>query len=170
MRKSSNIILIGMPGCGKSTIGILAAKVLCLSFLDTDLLLQQSCGRRLQEVIDTEGLGAFREFERSVLRDLSVSHTLVATGGSAVYYPDAMEHLREIGTVVYLRSSLSRVKMNLRDFSSRGIVMPKGMTIDDLYAERSPLYERYAHIVVDVDSSDITENMQALVSALSFPV
>ena len=162
-----NIILVGMPGCGKSTIGILAAKVLRLSFLDTDLLLQQTAGRRLQEIIDQCGLSTFRQLERTMLSGLSVKETLIATGGSAIYYEDAMSHLREIGRVVYLRSPLSKIKEHLRDYSERGIVMPSGMTIDDLYAERAPLYERYAHITVDVHHHDIAENMQALVSALS---
>ncbi len=162
-----NIILIGMPGCGKSTIGILAAKVLCLSFLDTDVLLQQSIGRRLQDVIDTDGLAAFRRLEAEMLSSLSVQKTLIATGGSAVYYHDAMEHLRSIGRVVYLRSSPSCIRQHLRDYSQRGIVMPRGMTIDDLYRERAPLYERYAHLTIDVDDREITDNMYALVSALN---
>ena len=166
-KNNSNVILVGMPGCGKSTIGILAAKILKLAFVDTDILLQQKDGRRLQEIIDSDGLLRFRELERELLSSLSLTETLIATGGSAIYYPDAMEHLRSIGKVVYLRSPLRRVKEHLRDYSDRGIVMPSGMTIDDLYRERAPLYELYANLIVDVDNSDITENMRALVSALS---
>lgn len=164
--KRKNVILVGMPGCGKSTIGILAAKVLCLSFLDTDILLQQNARRSLQDIINGDGLEAFRRLERDLLSSISVEHTLVATGGSAVYYEDAMEHLRSIGKVVYLRSSLQRIKEHLRDYSQRGIVMPLGMTIDDLFRERVPLYERYAHLTVDVDEGRITDNMHALVEAV----
>ena len=163
---SNNLILIGMPGCGKSTLGVLLAKVLRLSFLDTDLLIQMREGRRLQEIIDRDGLDDFRRIEKDVLSGRSVTDTLIATGGSAIYYPDAMTHLRSIGRVVYLRSPLEAVKQHLADFSNRGIAMPRGMTIDELYRERAPLYERYADVAVEVSAEQITENMERVLAAI----
>ena len=162
----NNLIFIGMPGCGKSTIGVLTAKVLCLSFIDTDLLIQEKVGKRLQDVIDSEGLDAFYRIEERTLSKLSASAALIATGGSAIYYPSAMKHLREIGNVIYLRSSLETIKEHLADFSKRGIAMPRDMTIDELYFERAPLYEQYADVIVDVSADSIADNMELVVRTL----
>lgn len=153
-----------MPGCGKSTIGVLTAKILGYDFLDTDLLVQQRGGKRLQEIIDSEGLETFRQIEESVLLSVNAKNTLIATGGSAIYYPRAMRHLSSIGTVAYLRAPLPVICDHLRDFRKRGIAMPGGMTIEALLRERSPLYERYADLTVDVTASEIAENMEKLVA------
>ncbi len=169
----SNLILIGMPGCGKSTLGVLAAKLLCLSFLDTDLLIQQRIGKPLQRIINESGLNAFHSIECEVLSSVQTQNTLIATGGSAIYYPSAMEHLASVGTVVYLDSPLPLIKEHLHDFSNRGIAMPGGMTIDELYAERLPLYRKYADVICDVSSPDIHANVMRLLSSLpagTFPV
>lgn len=162
----SNLIFIGMPGCGKSTIGVLTAKVLCLSFIDTDLLIQEKTGMRLQEIIDSEGTDAFCRIEKETLIGLSFASTLIATGGSAIYYPEAMAHLGELGTIVYLKASPETIKVHLADFSRRGIAMPREMTIEELYVERAPLYERYADITVDISDGSISENMEAVLRAL----
>ncbi len=166
IKRGDNLILIGMPGCGKSTLGVLLAKVLCLSFLDTDLLIQEQAGMRLQEIIDRNGLDVFRRQEEQILTSLSTKATLVATGGSAIYYPRAMENLRALGAVVYLKAPLSSILDHLADFSERGIAMPSGMSIESLYMERAPLYERYADIVTEVTSESITENMERVRSSL----
>lgn len=146
-----NIILIGMPGCGKSTVGVILAKVLGLQFCDTDLVIQQREGRRLQEIIDAEGNDAFLRCERDALVTLDVEDSVVATGGSAVYSAEAMAHLRAIGTVVYLRVSAEEIERRLADFAARGVAIKDGQTVRDLYDERIPLYEKYADITVSAE-------------------
>ena len=144
-----NLILIGMPGCGKSTVGVLLAKALGYDFLDTDLVIQRRTGRRLQELIDSEGLEAFLAAEDAALCSVETTHTVIATGGSAVYSPAGMAHLAEHGVVVWLRVDLPTLKARLGDFAARGIAGIGAKTLDDLYAEREPLYARYAQITVN---------------------
>ena len=143
-----NIVLIGMPGAGKSTLGIVLAKILCMDFVDADLLIQQSCDKSLQRLIDTLGPDAFLEIENQVLSEMSFEHSVIATGGSAIYSEPAMNHLSEIGRVVYLKISFDELKCRLADFSERGVVMRDGigMSLRELYDERLPLYEKYADI------------------------
>lgn len=150
-----NIILIGMPGCGKSTIGVLLAKNLAYSFLDSDLVIQERDGRRLQEIIDDLGPEGFATFEDSVNASLEPHKTVVATGGSAVYGKNAMAHLKNIGTVVYLRTSFEEITRRIKDFNTRGLVIPEGKTFEDVYKERVPLYEQYADVTVDTDGKDL---------------
>ena len=158
-----NIILIGMPGCGKSTIGVLLAKNLAYGFLDSDLVIQEQSGRKLQEMIDEMGPEAFSAFEDAVNATLIPHNTVIATGGSAVYGTRAMEHFKEIGTVVYLKAfgfgtvvylkaSYETIEKRIRNFATRGIVIPEGQTFRDVYNERTALYEKYADITVDVDT------------------
>lgn len=147
-----NIILIGMPGCGKSTIGVLLAKNLAYGFLDSDLVIQEQSGRKLQDMIDEMGPEAFSAFEDAVNATLIPHNTVIATGGSAVYGTRAMEHFREIGTVVYLKASYETIEKRIRNFATRGIVIPEGQTFRDVYNERTALYEKYADITVDVDT------------------
>ena len=151
-----NIVLIGMPGAGKSTLGIVLAKILCMDFVDADLLIQQSCDKSLQRLIDTLG------------SEMSFEHSVIATGGSAIYSEPAMNHLSEIGRVVYLKISFDELKCRLADFSERGVVMRDGigMSLRDLYDERLPLYEKYADITVDVNDLSITAAARKVAAAL----
>lgn len=134
-----NVVLIGMPGCGKSTIGVVLAKTLNYSFLDADLLIQKQTGKRLQQIIDFDGLDAFYEIEENVLRGIQCDQTVIATGGSAIYYPAAMEHLKELGAVVYIQLSCESVKGRLGNLATRGVAGAKDKTVEELYAERVPL-------------------------------
>ena len=163
----SNIILIGMPACGKSTVGVVLAKTVNKGFLDTDLLIQQREGRRLQEIIDAEGNDYFRRVERSVLLDFNGSGQVVATGGSAVYFEDAMEHFRRDGVVVYLKVSLDNILERMNNIRTRGISIDKGQTIEELYLERAPLYEKYADITVEADGCTVEQVIEKIALATS---
>ncbi len=145
------IILIGMPACGKSTVGVLLAKRLGYRFVDSDLYIQEAEGKLLQEIINEQGMVGFIKIEEKVNLALGTpdSPWVIATGGSAVYSPTAMAHFREIGTVVYLKLSYKTVRRRLGNFSHRGVVMPEGYTLRRLYDERCALYETYAHITIE---------------------
>ncbi len=144
----SNIVLTGMPACGKSVTGVILAKSLNMSFLDTDLLIQERAGKSLQEIINEDGIDRFKELEEEVLCGVDVENTVIATGGSAVYYDRAMRHLRENGIVIYIEAPLSVIKKRLRNIRTRGVAMKKGESIDSLYRARVPLYEKYADLTV----------------------
>lgn len=166
---NDNIILIGMPGVGKSTVGIVLAKILNYEFVDVDLVIQQRCDKTLQRIIDSLGPQGFIDVENQVLLDMTFEHTIVSTGGSAVYSHEALCHLGEMGTIVYLKAGLDELRSRLVDFDERGVVMrhKDGITgLDELYEERVPLYERYADVTVDVDGLSITEAARAVVAAL----
>lgn len=147
--KRENITLIGMPASGKSTVGVLLAKSLGLSFLDVDILIQEKEKRLLKEIIADAGDDGFMEIENRVNAELDVVHSVIAPGGSVIYGKEAMEHLKEISTIVYLKLSYEDVKARLGDLVDRGVVLKNGMTLLDLYNERVPYYERYADITVD---------------------
>ena len=153
-----NIVLIGMPGAGKSTLGIVLAKILNKNFVDADIVIQNQCDKTLQKLIDAMGPEGFIEIENQILRDLDASNSVIATGGSAIYSEEAMEHLGEIGTIIYLKISYDTLKDRLSDFDERGVVLKGGvsMSLRDLYDERIPLYEKYADITVNVDDLSIT--------------
>ena len=157
-----NVVLIGMPGCGKSTCGVLAAKALCKSFLDTDLLLQTQYGAGLQQIINEKGPAFFAQAERQVLCALQVHDAVIATGGSAVYYPDAMEHLRRGATVVYLRVSFACMTARIRNMSTRGILLPAGETPREMFLRREPLYRQYADATVDCDDLSVEQTVEAI--------
>lgn len=158
-----NLILIGMPGCGKSTAGVLAAKAMCMQFLDTDLLLQEYAGLPLQQILDQRGLDYFLQAEERVLANLAVENCVVATGGSAVYYPAAMRHLKEIGKVIYLRLPFETMRARIHNLDSRGIALKPGMTLRDMYAERAALYQSYADAVVDCSAPHVEETVARIV-------
>lgn len=166
MEYKKNIVLIGMPGAGKSTLGVLLAKSVNYSFLDTDLVIQQRQKRKLYEIIEEQGIDAFLDIENSTLQDIEVKNTVIATGGSAVYGMKAMEHLRENGIIVYIRLSLEEIERRVNNIKTRGIAMKKGKTLADVYGERIPLYEKYADIVVDGDSTTIEEGVELIINAL----
>ena len=146
----SNIVLIGMPACGKSITGVVLAKTMRKSFTDTDLLIQEREERPLQEIINESGNDYFRKVEESVLKTLDISNSVISTGGSAIYYPAAMAHLKENGIVVYLKVSLGTIEQRLNNIKTRGVTMKKGDTIASLYEERIPLYEKYADVTIAV--------------------
>lgn len=151
MRKK-NIILIGMPGAGKSTIGVLLAKELGLDFIDTDVAIQVHEGSTLQQVVDRQGYLKLREIEERVILEQKIRGAVVATGGSAVYGAAAMDHLSSHGTVVFLNLPLQRIKKRIKNFQSRGIACQAGQGLEALYAERLPLYERYTDLDIPVDA------------------
>ena len=150
-KRKSNILLIGMPGAGKSTVGRMLSKRSGMPNLDTDDLLAEKEGLKLQEIIEQKGLDYFAEAEERVLANLMLKGYIISTGGSAVYYPKAMEKLKESCRTIYLRASIEKLRANIRNFDTRGISLKPGQTFEDLYEERCPLYEKYADIIIDTD-------------------
>ncbi len=144
-----NIILIGMPGAGKSTIGVLLAKSLLMDFVDTDLLIQKKYSSSLCDIINSRGIEEFLKIENDVICSWSFLNCIIATGGSAVYGAEAMERLKKDGITVYLRLTPEEIEKRINNIHTRGIAMKKGTTIAELYGERAPLYEKYADIVID---------------------
>ena len=157
-----NIILIGMPGSGKSTIGVVLAKRIGYRFLDSDLLLQQTFGRLLYQMIEEEGLDAFLEKEEKINASISGMGQVIATGGSAVYSREAMEHFKKIGTIIYLQLSLLAVEDRLGDLNERGVAIREGQTLQTLYEERFPLYEEYADLTIACDQKQIREIVEEI--------
>ena len=164
-----NVVLIGMPGAGKSTLGVVLAKILGYEFIDADLLIQSKLDKTLQKIIDACGPDGFIEVENEVLCTLSAKRAVIATGGSAVYSDEAMDHLRSIGTVVYLRVSYEELESRLGGLHERGVVMKNGMgmSLHDLYEERRPLYEKYADVTIDIDGLSVRDAARRLVDQLS---
>ena len=155
-----NIILIGMPGSGKSTVGVVLAKALGLRFLDVDLLIQEREGALLQELIDLHGVERFLDLERDAICSLSCRGTVVAPGGSCVCREESIAHMRSLGTVVYLKLSLEDVTGRICNLASRGIALSPGQTLADVYQYRAPLYERCAHITVPTGGQSLAETVQ----------
>uniref|UniRef100_UPI0040567E96 shikimate kinase n=1 Tax=Acetatifactor sp. TaxID=1872090 RepID=UPI0040567E96 len=155
--KKDNIILVGMPGAGKSTVGVVLAKKLGYRFIDSDLVIQDKYGKLLHELIEENGVEGFWKIENDVNASLDTHKSIIATGGSAVYGEEAMEHLRGIGTVVYLQLPYEEVKERLGDLNARGVTLQPGQTLADLYEERTPLYEKYAHVVIDCHGKMLRE-------------
>lgn len=166
VEKRNNYTLIGMPGAGKSTIGVLLAKALGYEFIDTDLVIQQKEGKLLKEIIAEAGNDGFKEIEENVNADIWAEQAVIAPGGSAIYSNKAMNHFRDIGTVVYLKLSYPTVKKRLGNLKARGVVLEKGQTLYDLYCERTPLYEKYADITVELDNLSIGDSLEKVLENL----
>ena len=147
-----NIILIGMPGSGKSTVGVLLAKALGYSFLDVDLVIQRREGALLQEILDSRGTQAFLDAEEEAVCSVDCQRTVIAPGGSAVCRERGARHLKSLGPVVYLRVPLEELSQRIQNLDSRGIAMEPGQTLADVMAYRAPLYEQYADLIVDCPS------------------
>jgi shikimate kinase len=145
----SNIVLIGMPGAGKSTVGIILARIMAKDFIDTDVLIQLSESRPLQDIVDNEGHMALRKIEEDVILKLGCRDHIIATGGSAVYSKAAMDHLGRIGDIVFLDADLPALDARVRDFDTRGLAKRADQTFADLFRERRPLYKKYARITVE---------------------
>ena len=159
-----NIILIGMPGSGKSTVGVVLAKALGYRFIDSDLLIQETLGDRLSEIIEKEGIPEFHRLENIINLRINPENTVIATGGSAIYGEEAMNHFRQIGTVIYLKLSYEEIEKRLGDLKMRGITIKEGETLKDLYEERIPLYEKYAHVVLDTEGLMLRETVSEIIS------
>lgn len=157
-----NIILIGMPSCGKSTVGVVLAKALGYRFVDSDLIIQERTGKLLSEIIDEQGLDAFNALENQVNANLDYKCAVIATGGSAIYGKEAMEHLKSIGKVVYLELPYEILCDRIGDLTARGVAIKEGQSFRELYEERKPLYEKYADITVHSEGMNIREIVQLL--------
>ncbi len=166
-----NLVLIGMPSSGKSTAGVLLAKRIGFGFIDTDLIIQGEQGALLSQIIEREGAEGFLAIEERVNAGIAAMRCVIATGGSVCYLPRAMEHLKKLGTVVYLELSEEEVARRVPDFVRRGVVMRGNIsTLKELYAERVPLYEKYADVTVRCDGQTIDETVAAIAAATGFVI
>lgn len=162
-----NIVLIGMPSCGKSTVGVVLAKALGYRFVDSDLVIQERTGKLLSEIIDEEGLEAFNEIENRINSEIEYHKAVIATGGSVIYGKKAMEHLKSIGTIVYIELPFDTLCERIGDLTARGVSIKEGQTFRDLFEERSPFYEKYADITIHGENLSIRELVLALKKELS---
>ena len=162
----SNIVLIGMPGCGKSTIAKLLAKELGMKHIDGDAIMEEYEGMKLQKIIDTKGYDYVANLEGTVLKELKVENHVISPGGSCVYYEDGMQNLSDIGHVVYLKVDWSVLKYRCSNVEGRGILFKPGETLKDLYDYRTPMYERWGEIVIDSSMKTPLGTMDAIIAAL----
>lgn len=161
-----NVIFIGMPAVGKSTVGVVVAKRLGYEFVDTDLLIQKQEGRLLREIIEQEGIDGFLKIENQVNREVDAEHAVISPGGSVVYCEEAMHHLKENGLVVYLQASFQILSKRLKNAKKRGVTLRDGQTLRDLYDERVKLFEKYADITISEDGLDMGETIEKVLEAL----
>ncbi|MGN0661050.1 MAG: shikimate kinase [Oscillospiraceae bacterium] len=152
-----NVVLIGMPGAGKSTVGVVLAKILGFDFIDTDLIIQAKTKQKLYKFIELYGTEAFLKAENDCVKELRAENCVIATGGSVVYGEEAMENLKAIGTVVYLKLPEPDIEERITNLATRGIAMDEGQTLSDIYDERSPLYEKYADITIESHGKTISQ-------------
>lgn len=162
----NNIILIGMPGCGKSTTGVVLAKTMGYDFLDCDLLIQNEKGKKLAEIIAENGTEGFNRIEEEVNCSIDVSNTVISTGGSAVYGHRAMTHFRKNGYIVFLKVKCEELERRLGSLEERGVSIKEGQTLEDLFEERRPLYEKYADIVIEPEGLDVAKTMEMIKKAV----
>ncbi len=163
-----NLIFIGMPAAGKSTIGVVVAKRLGYQFLDTDLLIQEQEGKLLKDIIAEVGPDGFTRIEDRVNSEIQVEKTVVSPGGSVVYCKNAMQHFKEIGTVIYLQTSFETISKRLKNPENRGVVLKEGQTIRELYDERVPLFEKYADLTVCEDGLSLDETIDSVMERLKY--
>lgn len=162
-----NIVLIGMPGVGKSTAGVILAKVLGYQFVDVDLVIQQTDGRLLSEIIEQDGVDGFLSIENRINASLEVEKSVISTGGSVIYGEEAMKHLSEIGTIVYLELPYRSISRRLNNIKSRGVALKEGQTLKDLYNERVPLYEKYADITIAEQGLGIEQTVLRIIEEIN---
>ncbi len=160
----NNIVLIGMPGSGKSTCGVLAAKALLKNFFDTDLLIQNLENAKLQDIIDNKGIDYFLDAEEKAISKLDIVGTVIATGGSVVYSEKGMEHLKSLGKVIYLKLSYETMVKRINNITTRGVVLKNGDSLLDMYNERKRLYEKYADVVIDCDKNEVEQTVEQIVA------
>lgn len=165
----NNVTLIGMPGSGKSTVGVLLAKALGYQFIDTDLVIQRREGALLQDILDQRGVEAFLDAEEAAVRALDCSGVVIAPGGSVVCRPGGMARLKELGEVVYLHVPLAELERRVDNMTTRGIAMAPGQTLADVFAHREPLYRQYADVTVEVrPGAGLEETVAAVLAACNF--
>lgn len=162
---NSNIVLIGMPGSGKSTCGVVSAKMLLKNFYDTDLLIQNLEGRSLQEIINNDGVKYFAKAEERAILSLDLKGTVIATGGSVVYSDKAMQHLKSLGKIIYLHLSYDDMCKRISNLETRGIMLQGGETLEDMYKERLPLYNKWAQAVINCGQNTVEQTARAIVRA-----
>lgn len=161
-----NVILIGMPGAGKSTVGVVLAKMLGYQFIDSDLIIQEKEKRLLKDIIAQEGLLGFIDIENKINSEIDANKSVIATGGSVIYGNEAMQHLRKIGTVVYIKLSYKELDDRLGNIKQRGVVLKDGQNLFGLYEERCPLYEKYAHKIIDAEDMDVEQVVQKIINII----
>ncbi len=161
--KKGDIVLIGMPGAGKSTVGVLLAKTLGMSFIDTDLLIQEKEGWLLQDIIDRDGIKKFLKIEENVVLQVDAENSVIATGGSVIYSKNVINHLKERGKLIYLKLGYDEIERRINNISSRGIAIGKDQKLIDLYNERIVWYEKYADIIIDCSDATIEDVVQKIV-------
>jgi shikimate kinase len=164
--KKSNVVLIGMPGSGKSTVGVILAKQLTKRFVDTDILIQNIAGKSLQAIVNNEGHMALREIEEKVLLSVRCKNHIIATGGSAAYSEAAMLHLKKNGAVVFLQTTLSELKARIHNYETRGLAKRPDQSFQDLFNERESLYNKYADITVEGSSLTQDQVCDEIISQL----
>ena len=164
--KTKNIILIGMPGSGKTTLGTELAEKIGYGYIDSDSVIVAREGKRLNEIIKEKGREAFLDIEAKVNSEIMASRCVIATGGSVIYREKAIEKLKETGVVVYLKVSCETIASRLGDLDKRGVAIKDKFTLKDLYNERAPLYEKYADITVELDNKTVQESVQTIVERL----
>jgi len=166
MHHHENIILIGMPGAGKSTVGVILAKALGMQFIDTDILIQERAGRMLQEILDKDGPDVFKRIEEEAILSLQPHRAVIATGGSVVFSGDAMAHLKSAGSIVYLEISYAEMEARLKNITTRGILLLPGQNLRKMYDERISLYETYADLTVACTGGDLESVVGSVIGAL----